>query len=167
MMQIYGYVCRGVLLVLLKPCDPAKCQEVTGTQECPYADFRGWDTFHPSIYISIFFPFSAAFLCSLHICQAFIKQLKEGVSFPWSTCQLFPISPAPWKGLQTPLFLGLGLGLGYKPYVRGWGSLWRDSLALQTGPGFSLRIDQPVWATQQHPKEPFGIVLHIKPVSSP
>lgn len=119
------------------------------------------------LYISIFFPFSAAFLCSLHICQAFIKQLKEGVSFPWSTCQLFPISPAPWKGLQTPLFLGLGLGLGYKPYVRGWGSLWRDSLALQTGPGFSLRIDQPVWATQQHPKEPFGIVLHIKPVSSP
>lgn len=87
--------------------------------------------------ILLFFPSSAASLSrSLHICQAFIKQLKEGVSFPWSSCQLFPISPAPWKCLQTPLALGpglglsLGLGLGYKPAVRGWGSLWSCSLAV-------------------------------------
>lgn len=62
--------------------------------------------------VSTFFTCAASFLCCLYNCQTFIKQLGEGVSFPWSSCQLFPVSPAPWKSLKATNFLGLGLSLG-------------------------------------------------------
>lgn len=135
---------------------------MNAAQACPHADFVGLHTFHsciPPPLIFLYFPFSATSFLSLLscICQAFIKQLEEGVSFPWSSCQLFPISPAPWKGLQKPLSLGqglsLGLGLGYKPCVGGWGSLWRSSLALPSKPGFRLCVDrlrEPPSSTQRN-----------------
>lgn len=60
------------------------------------------DTFHPSNPFRIFFLLYCTSFFALHICQVFTKQL-EGVSFPWSSRQLFPISPASWKSLQTSL----------------------------------------------------------------
>lgn len=106
MKQIYGCVCRGSVLVPLKPCDPTKRM---GIQDCPHADF------HPSIP-----PFTCIFLLLLppfFLLAARLPGLhkEEAVRFPWSPCQLFPISPAPWKSLQAPLSvcLGLSLVLGY------------------------------------------------------
>lgn len=97
------------MLVLLKPWDPTKTKRGRGNRSQHYVDLRmgHCSSFYPSSYfIFLFFPpLLPPFVCSsLHICQAFIKQLEEGVSFPWSSCQLFPISPAPWKSLaDTPL----------------------------------------------------------------
>lgn len=176
MKQIYDCVCLGAMLVLIKPCDPTKSRRGRGYRNALALTLEdGTLSTLLSLlllHISTFFASAASFLCCLHTCQAFIKQLEEGVSFPWSSCQLFPISPAPWKSLKTPLFLGLGLslglglGLGYRLCVQGWGSLWRSSVAPQ-----SIGLDSVLTSTdsysKQHPQEPFGIALHVKPVSSP
>lgn len=95
-------------------------------------------------------------LCCVCVCQAFIKQPKEGVSFPRTRCQLFPISPAPWKRLQEPLSLSLRDGGCW-----GTGCVWEwGSRVPGLDPVCSLQ------ATNEHPKEPFRIGLHFKPVSS-
>lgn len=60
-------------------------------------------------FLSFSFLHHCPVLCCVCVCQAFIKLPKEGVSFPRTRCQLFPISPAPWKTLQEPLSLcGMG-----------------------------------------------------------
>lgn len=161
MKQIYGRACRGAMLVLLKPGDPTKAKRGRGRRIARTLTIEDGTLFILLslllLYTSIFPSSAASFLCSLHICQAFIKQLEEGVSFPWSSCQLFPISPAPWKSLQTPLSLGpglsLGLGLGYMPCVRGYGSLWRSSLALR-----SIGLDSVFTSTDSHLAAPKGTI---------
>lgn len=76
-------------------------------------------THHHHLYCTSFF--------ALHICQGFIKQL-EGVSFSWSSRQLFPISPTSWKSLQTS---PSSSGIMYSLDAWSWGSLLRRSLAFQ------------------------------------
>lgn len=99
--------------------------------------------------------FLAPLLCSplcVCVCQAFIKQPKEGVRFPRTHCQLFPISPAPWKRLQEPLSLS------------GMGAAEVQAMCENGAP--VSRAQTALRATNEHPKEPFRIGLHFKPVSS-
>lgn len=95
---------------------------------------------------------AAALFSAVCVCQVFIKQPKEGVRFPRTHCQLFPISPAPWKRLQEPLSL-CGMGAAEEqPVCENGAPVSRAQTALR--------------ATNEHPKEPFRIGLHFKPVSS-
>lgn len=133
----------------VKPCDPTKLTD-NGDTWMP----QQWCfvVFPSSGYVFLlFFTCAASFLCCLHNWQAFIKQLGEGVSFPWSSCQLFPISLAPWKTLKATNFLGLGLslglelGLGYRLCVQDRGLSQRNTLALQ-----SLGLDSVLMSTDRH-----------------
>lgn len=123
-----------------------------GTQDCPS---------NPSSYFLFLFllPSPTASFSALHVCQAFIKQLEEGVSFPWSSCQLFPISPAPWKSLQTPLSLSRP---GAEPEP-GAGAGVRGPCAPRLGLCLRAWIQSPRFDRQQ-PKALFGIffaLLHV------
>lgn len=106
------------------------------------------DTFYPSNPFLIFPLFYCTSFLALHICQVFIKQL-EGVSFPWSSRQLFPISPASWKSLQT----SPSSTIAYRLDVWSCGSLWRRSLALQ-----SLSLKSVCDLTKKHPASPKGTI---------
>lgn len=95
------------MLVLLKTWDPTKTKRGRGNWSAITLTFEDGSLFLLLSFLTLYFYFSllCCLLSSLSaLCQAFIKQLEEGVSFPWSSCQLFPISPAPWKSLaDTPL----------------------------------------------------------------
>lgn len=101
---------------------------------------------------AVFLCCAAALFAAVCICQAFIKQPKEGVRFPRTHCQLFPISPAPWKRLQEPLSLCVMGAAEVQPVCENGAPVSRAQTALR--------------ATNEHPKEPFRISLHFKPVSS-
>lgn len=125
------------MLVLLKLCKPEKREKGHTHALALIVEDRTFFIL-PSllllfIYISILLSSATSFLCCLQVCQAFIKQLEEGVSFclvivPALSHQSSPLEEPADTPLSRP-GAEPGAGLGYSLYICGWGSLWSSALA--------------------------------------
>lgn len=118
MKQIYDCVCLGAMLVLIKPCDPTKARRGRGYRNALALTLEdGTLSTLLSLlllHISTFFASAASFLCCLHTCQAFIKQLEEGVSLPTLSHQSSPLeepedTPLSRPGAEPGAWAGTGV----------------------------------------------------------